>query len=73
VTFISMIPSIGGLGVREGAIVAFFSVLVGKETAFAGSLLLMFGYFFASFVGGVIFLFWSISENRKTAEAVHGR
>ena len=30
VTFISMLPSLGGLGVREGATVAFFSAIVGR-------------------------------------------
>ena len=37
VVFISMIPSLGGLGVREGAIVALFSPLVGRDMAFSAS------------------------------------
>jgi len=59
VTFISMVPSIGGLGVREGAMVAFFSPLVGRDTAFAVSLLLLFGLFLVSFVGGITYLYWT--------------
>ncbi len=65
VSFISMIPSIGGLGVREGAIVTFFAALVGKEIAFAGSLLVMLGFFYISFIGGIVFFFWSIRMGRK--------
>jgi hypothetical protein len=68
VTFISMLPSIGGLGVREGATMAFFAPLVGKEIAFAGSLLLLFGLFFLSFIGGAIYLWWALSGVVKTGE-----
>ncbi len=56
VTFVSMIPSIGGLGVREGAIVAFFAPLVGKETAFAVSILALCGLLFVSVIGGAVYL-----------------
>ncbi|NQT33390.1 MAG: flippase-like domain-containing protein [Candidatus Omnitrophica bacterium] len=69
VTFISMIPSIGGLGVREGAMVALFTPLVGKETAFASSLLFLCGLIFVSFIGGVIYLWWGFSGARKVKEA----
>ncbi|MFH1552116.1 MAG: lysylphosphatidylglycerol synthase transmembrane domain-containing protein [Candidatus Omnitrophota bacterium] len=65
VTFISMIPSLGGLGVREGAMVAFFAPLVGKDTAFAVSLLSLFGLFLISIIGGVIYLWWGFSRARK--------
>ncbi len=65
VTFVSMIPSIGGLGVREGAIVAFFSPLAGRDTAFAVSLLLLFGLFVVSFIGGIFYLHWSLSVKRR--------
>jgi len=65
VTFISMIPSIGGLGVREGAILAFFSPIVGRDSAFAVSLLLLFGLFFISFAGGIIYLHWTIFKKRR--------
>jgi uncharacterized protein (TIRG00374 family) len=65
VTFISMMPSLGGLGVREGAIVAFFAPIVGKEAAFTASMLLLFGFFAMSFVGGIAFLWWNLAEKRK--------
>ena len=65
VTFISMIPSVGGLGVREGAIVAFFTALTGKEAAFTVSLLLLAALLLTSLIGGAIYLWWSISGARK--------
>ncbi|MFH1664648.1 MAG: lysylphosphatidylglycerol synthase transmembrane domain-containing protein [Candidatus Omnitrophota bacterium] len=69
VTFISMIPSLGGLGVREGAIVAFFMSITGKETAFATSLLLLFGLFVISLIGGVIYFCWGFSSSEDKQEA----
>jgi uncharacterized protein (TIRG00374 family) len=65
VTFISMFPSLGGLGVREGAIVALFAPLTGKDNAFAASLLLLFLLFLVSFIGGVIYFWWGVSARRK--------
>jgi hypothetical protein len=72
VVFISMLPSVGGLGVREGAMVAFFAPLVGRETAFAASLLLLFGFFFVSFIGGVIYFIWHfrLSEIREAEKVM---
>ena len=64
VTFISMVPSLGGLGVREGAIVALFMPLAGKEVSFAVSLLLLSAFLCVSIVGGVIFLFSGNSKLR---------
>jgi len=61
VIFISMIPSLGGLGVREGAIVAFFAPLTGSETAFAVSLLVLCGLLFIGLIGGVVYLWWGVS------------
>jgi uncharacterized protein (TIRG00374 family) len=66
VTFISMMPSLGGLGAREGAIVLFLAPVVGKEIAFATSLLLLFSYFFISLVGGVAYFFWGLKETKRT-------
>ncbi|KJJ83701.1 protein belonging to Lysylphosphatidylglycerol synthetase/UPF0104 [Candidatus Omnitrophus magneticus] len=65
VTMISMIPSIGGLGVREGAIVALFTPIIGRTTAFAGSMLLLFGLFTLSLIGGIFYLEWNISNKKK--------
>ena len=64
VIFISMIPSIGGLGVREGAIVAFFSPLAGKDVAFAVSILVLFGLLLISIIGGIIYLKWGFEEEK---------
>ncbi len=72
VTFISMIPSIGGLGVREGAMLAFFSPIVGRDSAFAVSILLLFGLFFISFAGGFIYLHWMIFKKRSTDDQTIG-
>ena len=60
VTFISMIPSLGGLGVREMAIVTFFTPMAGKEVSFAVSILVLFGLLFVSLFGGLVYLFWSV-------------
>lgn len=60
VTFISMLPSLGGLGVREGATVAFFAPIVGKEPSFAVSLLLLLGLFFLSLIGGLVYVWWGL-------------
>jgi len=68
VIFVSMVPSIGGLGVREGAIVAFFSPVVGKDVAFAGSMLLLAGLFLVSIVGGLFYLWWGITGARDKKE-----
>lgn len=55
VSVISMLPSIGGLGLREGAIVAFFTPLIGSESAFALSILLLAMLLVVSLVGGIIY------------------
>jgi uncharacterized protein (TIRG00374 family) len=65
VIFISMFPSLGGLGVREGGMVAFFGPLAGKDSAFAASLLLLFMLFFVSLIGGIVYLWWGISAKRE--------
>ena len=59
-----MLPSIGGLGVREGAFVAFFAALAGRDTAFAVSLLLLSGLLVVSFLGGLVYLWWGVSGVR---------
>lgn len=68
VVFISMIPSVGGLGVREGAIVAFFSPLAGREDAFAVSLLVLCALLLVSIAGGAVYLWWGVSgkHSKKT-------
>lgn len=56
VSIISMLPSIGGLGIREGAFVALFGPLVGSERAFGISILLLAILFLTSIIGGIIYL-----------------
>jgi uncharacterized membrane protein YbhN (UPF0104 family) len=53
----SMIPSLGGLGVREGAYVLFFKNFGGSEKAFALSLLYYSFTICASLIGGICYLF----------------
>jgi uncharacterized protein (TIRG00374 family) len=74
VTFISMIPSLGGLGVREGAIVALFMPIVGKEASFAASILLLFGFLMISVVGGIICLLngLGVLKVAKESEGMEG-
>jgi hypothetical protein len=53
----SLLPSINGLGVREGAMVLFFGPLIGKTSAFAVSILWLLMLFIVSIVGGLIYAF----------------
>jgi uncharacterized protein (TIRG00374 family) len=53
----SMIPSLGGLGVREGAYVILFASYGGSEKAFALSILYLAMTICASFIGGILYLF----------------
>lgn len=56
ISVIGMIPSLGGLGVREGGIVALFGPIAGVETAFGVSILLFLLLFILSTIGGFIYL-----------------
>lgn len=60
VSYLSMLPSIGGLGVREGAMVALFGPIAGKEIAFAVSILLLVGLFVLSLLGWISYIYWTI-------------
>lgn len=55
VSILSMLPSINGLGLREGATVLFFGPLIGSENAFAVSILWLLVLFIASIMGGLIY------------------
>ncbi|MFA6636084.1 MAG: lysylphosphatidylglycerol synthase transmembrane domain-containing protein [Candidatus Omnitrophota bacterium] len=59
VVFVSMVPSIGGLGVRESTTVVLFSVVAGKEVSFAVSMLALAGNLLISVVGGLVYMGWS--------------
>jgi hypothetical protein len=57
VSAMSLIPSLGGLGVRESATVVFLGPMIGSEEAFSISLMWLAILFIASFTGGLIYLF----------------
>lgn len=56
VCVITLLPSLGGLGLREGAIVALFAAFAGKEKAFGVSVLLLSILFLISLLGGIIYI-----------------
>jgi len=57
VSILSMLPSINGLGIREGAICVLFSPYIGKENALALSMLWLFVLLIVSVIGGICYLF----------------
>lgn len=58
---LSMLPSINGLGIREGAFVYFLGPIVGREGAFAISLVwLGIGIFAIAIIGGIVYAFHQV-------------
>jgi uncharacterized protein (TIRG00374 family) len=57
---ISMLPSLNGLGVREGAFVYFLKGDIGADTSLAVSLLWLGVIIFYSVVGGVMYLLYPV-------------
>ena len=55
ISAISLLPSINGLGVREGSTVMLFGPLIGKTNAFAVSILWFLILFLVSIIGGLIY------------------
>jgi uncharacterized protein (TIRG00374 family) len=55
VGMMSLLPSINGLGVREGSMVVLFGPLMGKENALAVSILMIMMLAITSVIGGVIY------------------
>jgi hypothetical protein len=55
VSMVSLLPSINGLGVREGSTVVFFGPLIGRENALAVSILMIVVLLMISVVGGMIY------------------
>lgn len=55
VSLMSMLPSMNGLGLREGATVVLFGPLIGKDKAFAVSILWIFILLLSSVIGGLIY------------------
>lgn len=56
VSAITLLPSINGLGVREGSIVLLFGPIIGKTSAFAISIIVLALLFITSIIGGVIYM-----------------
>ncbi len=52
----ALFPSINGLGIREGAYVYFFGGIIGKETAFALSIVILGFLLLNGIIGGIIHL-----------------
>ncbi|MCK9267038.1 hypothetical protein M0P98_09280, partial [bacterium] len=61
----TMIPSLGGLGVREFTYVYFFSNYLGKENSGALSILILLGILIQSIIGGIILLFLRAPQKNR--------
>ena len=55
VSMMSLLPSINGLGLREGSMVLLFGPLIGKGSAFALSILWLFVLIIMSVAGGLVY------------------
>jgi len=55
ISMMSLLPSINGLGLREGSTVLLFGPLIGKGNAFAVSILWLFVLLVISVAGGIIY------------------
>lgn len=55
VSMMSLLPSINGLGVREGSTVVLFGPLIGKENALAISILMIMMLLITSIIGGIVY------------------
>lgn len=56
VSMLSLLPSINGLGLREGSTVLLFGPLIGKDNAFAISILFIALMLLTSVIGGLIYV-----------------
>lgn len=54
---VSMLPSLNGLGIREGTFVYFLGPIVGRENAFALSILWLAVFMISDVIGGLIYAF----------------
>ena len=55
VSIMSLLPSINGLGVREGSTVVLFGPLIGRENALAIGILMLVVLLITSIIGGIIY------------------
>ncbi|MCM8783757.1 MAG: flippase-like domain-containing protein [Candidatus Omnitrophica bacterium] len=65
ITTVSMLPSLNGLGIRESAYVFLLGNYIGKEKAFALSILWLGIILLVSFFGGIAYLFKDFLLNKK--------
>jgi len=56
VSLVSMLPSLGGLGLREGALVALLGPVIGTDNAFSVGILLLATLFILSLIGAAIYI-----------------
>lgn len=64
---ISMLPSINGLGVREGAFIYFLKGDIGTEMAFTVSMLWLGFIILYSLIGGIMYMVYPVKVNVKDA------
>lgn len=55
ISALSLLPSINGLGVREGSTIMLFGPIIGKEKAFAVSILWLVILLITSILGGIVY------------------
>lgn len=79
VNLISMIPSLGGLGVREVGFVTFLTQIMNKEEALAVAAIFFSYLLFLSLIGGIIYVFrqdmhfdFSFMKKPKISKSVRG-
>jgi uncharacterized protein (TIRG00374 family) len=64
-SIVSMLPSINGIGVREGAFVYFLRRIVNPEIAISISLLFLGLTIFVSLIGGVVYIFMKTNKGKE--------
>lgn len=70
---VSMLPSLNGLGVREGAFIYFLKSYIGHEKAFAVSLLWLGMIMLYSVAGGFFHLIWKVDKGQGTRDRGQGQ
>jgi hypothetical protein len=68
VIIVSMLPSVNGLGIREGAFLFLYKPFIGSEKAFALGLLWLFLYLLAGLTGGFIYAFAKHDRKRRAKD-----
>ncbi len=61
----TVIPSLNGLGVREGAYVYFFAPLIGPDAAGALSFIMLVMIIFLGLLGGIVYLVSGAADKRR--------